>query len=165
MQLSIIVAAAENHVIGKDNALIWHLPADLKHFKALTTGHAVVMGRKTFESIGKSLPHRRNIVISRNPSFKAEGGKVAASIEQALDWVAGEDEVFVIGGGRIYNELWSRADRLYLTRVHTEMEGDTFIPVVDEREWKLVSREDFKADEKNEFDYSFLEFCRKDKCQ
>lgn len=165
MQLSVIVAASENDVIGRDNALIWHLPADLKHFKALTTGHAVVMGRKTFESIGKALPHRRNIVVSRNPLFTAEGCEVAASVEEALALVEGEDEVFVIGGGRLYNELWSRADRLYLTRVHTETEGDTFIPAVDEREWELVGREDFKADEKNEFDYSFLEFCRKGTCQ
>lgn len=165
MQLSIIVAAAENHVIGRDNALIWHLPADLKHFKVVTTGHTVIMGRKTFESIGRALPHRRNVVISRNSSFKAEGCEVAVSIEQALDWVAEEEEVFVIGGGRIYHELWNRACRLYLTRVHTEAEGDTFIPAIDEREWKLVSREDFKADEKNGFDYSFLEFCRIGQCQ
>ncbi|MCM1030573.1 MAG: dihydrofolate reductase [Oscillibacter sp.] len=165
MQLSIIVAASENHVIGRNNALIWHLSADLKHFKALTTGHAVIMGRKTFESIGKALPNRRNVVISRNPEFMAEGCEVTASVEDALALVAGEEEVFVIGGGRIYNELWSRADRLYLTRVHTETEGDTYIPAVDKEEWELVSREDFKADEKNEFDYSFLEFCRKNKCQ
>lgn len=165
MQLSIIVAASENHVIGRNNALIWHLSADLKHFKALTTGHAVIMGRKTFESIGKALPDRRNIVVSRNPEFMAEGGEVTASVEDALALVAGEEEVFVIGGGRIYNELWNRADRLYLTRVHIETEGDTFIPPVDRGEWELVKREDFKADERNEFDYSFLEFCRKSKCQ
>ena len=164
MQLSIIVAVSENHVIGRDNALIWHLPADLKHFKALTMGHAVVMGRKTFESIGRALPHRRNIVISRNPSLK-EGCEVVASVEAALALVDGEEEVFIIGGGKIYHELWNCADNLYLTLVHAEVEGDTFIPEVNEREWELVSKEDFRADEKNEVDYSFLKFCRKDKCQ
>lgn len=161
MRLSIIVAASENNVIGRNNALIWHLPADLKHFKSLTTGNTVLMGRKTFESIGRSLPNRRNIVISGNPRYVAEGCEVAASVAEALAWVAEEDEVFVIGGGRIYRELWDSADRIYLTRVHTESEGDTFIPAIDEREWELVSREDFKADEKNGYDYSFMDYQRK----
>ncbi len=160
MQLSIIVAASENNVIGRDNALIWHLSSDLKHFKALTTGHAVLMGRKTFESIGRALPNRRNIVISRNPLFVAKGCETAASVEEALALAAGEEEVFVIGGGRIYNELWGRADRLYLTRVHTEAEGDTFIPAVDERQWQEVGRQDFKAGEKDDYDYSFIDYRR-----
>lgn len=162
MRLSIIVAASENNVIGRDNALVWKLSGDLKHFKALTSGHTVIMGRKTFESIGKPLPYRRNIVISGNPAFIAEGCEVAASIREALDWVENEEEVFIIGGGKIYNELWPLVDCLYLTRVHTEIIGDTFIPAVKDVEWNLVSREDFKADEKNEFDYSFLEFHRKE---
>lgn len=160
MQLSIIVAAADNLVIGNNNSLIWHLPADLKHFKALTSGHTVVMGRKTFESIGKALPHRRNIVISRCTSFRAEGCEVVASIEEALQWTEQEEEVFIIGGGRIYREFWERADRLYLTWVHTAVEGDTFIPPIDKRVWKEVSRQDCLADEKNEFDYSFVEYHR-----
>lgn len=160
MQLSIIVAASENNVIGRDNALIWHLSADLKRFKVLTTGHAVLMGRKTFESIGKALPNRRNIVVSRNPDFRLEGCEVVPGIAEALQLVAGEEEVFVIGGGRIYNELWNRADRLYLTRVHTEAEGDTFIPAVDERQWQEICRQDFKAGEKDDYDYSFIDYRR-----
>lgn len=119
------------------------------------------MGRKTFESIGKVLPNRRNVVISRNPDFVVEGGEVLASVSDALALVAAkEEEVFVIGGGKIYNELWPYADYLYLTRVYVEVEGDTCIPAVNEEEWELESREDFKADEKNEFDYSFLKYRR-----
>lgn len=160
MILSIIVAAAENLVIGRDNALIWHLSADLKYFKQLTTGHTIIMGRKTFESIGKALPNRRNIVITRNCDFQAEGCEKAASIEEALDMVCQEEEVFIIGGGSIYKEVWDRADRLYLTLVHTLAEGDTFIPSIQYDEWKLLHRSDFKADEKNEFDYSFVDYER-----
>lgn len=160
MILSIIVASSENNVIGRDNGLIWHLSADLKRFKMLTTGHAIIMGRKTFESIGKALPNRRNIVISQNPAFHAEGCEVADSIDNALELVAGESEVFVIGGGTIYNSLWNKADCLYLTLVHTDVAGDTVIPVVTNTEWDEVSREDFQADVKNEFDYSFIDYRR-----
>lgn len=161
MILSIIVAASENNVIGYENALIWHISADLKHFKALTTGHTVIMGRKTFESIGKVLPQRRNIVISRQPDYTAAGCETVSSVAEALDLVAEEDEVFIIGGGRIYQEFWTCADRLYLTRIHVQVEGDTFIPSVEDSDWELIKKEDFIADEKNEFDYSFLEFYRK----
>lgn len=161
MVLSIIVAASENNVIGRENGLIWHLSADLKHFKKLTTGHTVLMGRKTFESIGKALPNRRNIVISRNPSFSAEGCERAGNIEEALVKAGGGEEVFVIGGGTLYRALWERADRLYLTRVHTQVEGDTSIPAVNPEEWQEINREDFEADDKNEFSYSFLQYERK----
>lgn len=160
MILSIIVAASENNAIGRDNALLWHISADLKRFKQLTTGHTVLMGRKTFESIGRALPHRRNIVISRNPAFSAEGCEVVASLDEALKAVAAEDEVFIIGGGSIYREMWEKADRLYLTRVHAQMEGDTFIPEVRPEAWELLSRMDFELSEKNEFAYSFLDFKR-----
>lgn len=160
MILSIIVATAENNVIGNNNALIWHISADLKHFKQLTTGHAVVMGRKTFESIGKALPNRRNIVISRNPDFRAEGCEVAPGITEALELVTGEDEVFIIGGGTIYREMWEKADRLYITLVHTVVDGDTFIPAIDQSRWKMVNRQDFKAGEKDDFDYSFIDYQR-----
>lgn len=158
--LSIIVAASENHIIGRDNQLIWHLSADLKRFKTLTTGHTLIMGRKTFESIGKALPNRRNIVISGNPLFRAEGCTVAGSIEEALTAAGAEEEVFIIGGASLYREFWDRADRLYLTLVHTVTEGDVCIPAVDARQWQEISREDFKADEKNEFDYSFINYRR-----
>ena len=161
MILSIIVAASENHVIGRDNALIWHVSSDLKHFRQLTTAHTIVMGRKTFESVGKALPNRRNIVISRNSAFKAEGCELVDSIEKALDLVKGEEEVFIIGGGKIYHEVWDKADRLYLTQVHTIVEGDTFIPEIDLAQWEEISRQDFPAGEKDDFDYSFINFCRK----
>lgn len=160
MILSIIVAAAENLVIGHNNALIWHISADLKHFKQLTTGHTIIMGRKTFESIGRALPNRRNVVITRNKDYQADGCEIAESIEEALKMVVTEDEVFIIGGGSIYRESWERADRLYLTLVHTEVEGDTFIPAIDSDKWEVICRQDFKADEKNEFDYSFVDYKR-----
>lgn len=160
MILSIIVAAAENNVIGRDNGLVWRLSADLKRFKALTTGHTVLMGRKTYESVGKALPNRRNIVISRNPDYKAVGCEVVRGVEEALELTKGEDEVFVTGGGTIYKELWDKADRLYLTVVHQECEGDTVIPSVDPEKWREVSREEYQADEKNEFDYTFINYER-----
>lgn len=160
MILSMIVAAAENNVIGRDNGLIWKLSADLKRFKALTTGHTILMGRKTFESIGRALPHRRNIVITRNLNFKAEGCEVVHSVEEALALTKDEDEVFVTGGGTIYKKLWDRADRLYLTVVHLKCEGDTVIPAIDLNVWREVSREEGKADEKNEHDYTFINYER-----
>lgn len=160
MTLSIIVAAAENNVIGHNNALIWRLSADLKHFKALTRGHAVIMGRKTYESIGKALPNRRNIVISSNPAYVAEGCEVVGSVEAALALVQEETEAFIIGGGSIYAELWNRADRLYLTRVHANPEGETVIPAVQDKEWKETRREAHTADEKNEYAYTFIDYCR-----
>lgn len=159
MSISLIVAAAENNAIGKDNALLWHLSADLKRFKALTTGHPVIMGRKTFESIGKPLPNRRNIVISRSvPAI--EGCEVVASVDEALALMKSGEEAFIIGGGSIYKALWDKADRLYLTSVKTALEGDTFIPEVKPDEWEEVKREDFDADEKNEFGYSFIDYVR-----
>lgn len=161
MILSIIVASAENLVIGRDNGLIWHMSADLKHFKQLTTGHTIIMGRRTFESIGRALPNRRNVVITRNKDYQADGCEIAESVEEALKMVETEDEVFIIGGGSIYRESWERADRLYLTWVHVEVEGDTFIPAIDSDKWEVICRQDFKADEKNEFDYSFVNYKRK----
>ncbi|CCZ80577.1 dihydrofolate reductase [Odoribacter laneus] len=162
MILSLIVAAAENNVIGKDNGLIWHLPADLKHFKTLTTGHPIVMGRRTFQSIGKALPNRRNVVITHNPAFCAEGCECYSDITDALEALRAETEVFIIGGGTLYNALWEKADRLYLTRVHTRVEGDTFIPEVKATQWTEVNRTEVVADEKNEFACSFLTYERKE---
>lgn len=160
MTLSIIVAAAENNVIGNNNALIWHISADLKHFRQLTTGHAVIMGRKTFESIGKALPDRRNIVVSRNPDFCPEGCEVVSGITEALQLVSREDEVFIIGGGTLYQEMWDKADRLYITLVHAVVDGDTSIPPIDPSHWQIVSRQDFEAGEKDDFDYSFIDYQR-----
>lgn len=161
MILSIIVAAAENDVIGKDNGLIWHLSSDLKRFKALTTGHTVIMGRRTFESVGKALPNRRNIVVSRRPGYRAEGAEVVASAEEALKKAGDEEEVFLIGGAMLYRTLWEQAGRLYLTRVHTEVAGDVVIPAVDTAYWQEIKREDFPADEKNEYPYSFIDYVRR----
>lgn len=160
MILSIIVAAAENNVIGRDNGLIWKLSADLKHFKALTTGHTIIMGRKTFESIGRPLPNRRNVIISRNPAYRAEGCEVVESIDDALKLVEDENESFIVGGGTIYKALWDRAERIYLTRVHTRAEGDTFIPELETGRWELLGQENFPADDRNEFAYSFITYQR-----
>lgn len=155
MKLSLIVAMAENGVIGREGALPWHLPADLRRFKTLTMGHPMVMGRKTFESIGRALPGRRSIVVSRNPEWQAEGVETVTSLEQALTLAAAEEEVFVIGGAEIFALALPRADRLYLTRVHAEIEGDVFFPKLDKSEWRTVSREDLAADEKNLYPTSF----------
>lgn len=160
MILSIIVAAAENNVIGRDNGLIWKLSADLKHFKALTTGHTIIMGRKTFESIGRPLPNRRNVIISRNSAYRAEGCEVVESIDDALKLVEDENESFIVGGGTIYKALWDRAERIYLTRVHTRAEGDTFIPELETGRWELLGQENFPADDRNEFAYSFITYQR-----
>ncbi len=160
MTLSIIVAAAENGVIGHNNNLIWHLSSDLKHFKNITTGHTVIMGRKTFESMGKALPNRRNIVITANKAYTAPGCEIVPDIENALQLAAQEEEAFIIGGGTIYRAIWEKADKLYLTRVHTAPTGDISIPEVKASEWQEISREAHSADEKNEYDYTFLEYRR-----
>lgn len=161
MILSLIVAASENNIIGKNNELVWRLSADLKRFKLLTTGHSVIMGRKTFESIGKPLPNRRNIIISASWLVSVPGCEVVASIDEALNLVKSEEEVFIIGGGSIYNALWDAADRLYLTRVNVELEGDTSIPEIKLSEWQETACQHFQADEKNEHAYSFIDYKRK----
>lgn len=161
MYLSIIVAVSENQVIGRDNGLIWRLSGDLKRFKALTTGHTVVMGRKTFESMGRALPNRRNIVITRNAGYRAEGIETVTTIEAALALVADEEEVFVIGGGTIYSALWDQAAKLYLTVVHTVTEGDTYLPEVEEAHWLETGRQRYPGDEKNEFAYTTIDYVRR----
>ncbi len=159
--LSIIVAMAKNRVIGRDNQLPWHLPADLRHFKQTTMGHPIIMGRKTYESIGRPLPGRQNIVITRNPDFQAEGCLVVHSLQEALAAVPEAEEVFIIGGASLYREALPLADRIYLTLVDAEVEGDTFFPELDASEWQEVRRETFAPDEKNPFGYAFIEFVRK----
>lgn len=155
MMVSIIAARTERGVIGKDNALPWHLPADLKRFKTITTGHTIIMGRKTFESIGRPLPNRRSIVVSRARRFHAEGVDVVASLDRALDLAREEEEVFVIGGAELFREALPRADRLYLTVVHADVEGDTFFPAVTARHWTLLKSEHRAADGANSYDLSF----------
>jgi dihydrofolate reductase len=155
MILSSVVAISENHVIGKDNQLLWYLPNDLKHFKAITSGHTVIMGRKTFESVGKPLPRRRNIIITRK-DIAIEGCEVVNSIEAALELCKDEEEVFIVGGAEIYRQSMKLTDRIYLTIVHKEFEGDSFFPEINKEQWKEVSREDFEPDEKNSISYSFI---------
>lgn len=156
MRLSLIAALADNRVIGRGNALPWRLSADLKHFKALTLGKPVLMGRRTFGSIGRPLPGRHNIVVSRDPAFRAEGCTVVRSVQEALEAAAGSEEVMVIGGAQLYAQLLDRADRMYLTLVHAEVEGDAWFPEFDRGQWREVGRDDFCADQDNEYDYSFI---------
>ncbi len=166
MIISMIAAATLNHIIGKDGDMPWHLPADLKYFKRITLGHHVIMGRKTFQAfgLGKPLPKRVNIVLTRQEGLTLEGVKVAASVEEALQMAreAGETEAFLIGGEQIYRLGMEVADRIYLTRIHTELEGDTFFPVIDETKWQLESEEVYCADEKHAYDMSFRVWERKE---
>jgi dihydrofolate reductase len=160
--ISLIAAVGEgNNAIGMKGAIPWHLPADFKRFKELTMGHPVVMGQRTFESIGKPLPGRVNIVITNDMGFHAEGCVVAHSLSEALSAGKNVDEIFVIGGGQIYRLAFPVAQKLYLTRVHGTFEGDTFFPEVNENEWRLMGSEPHAKDEKNPFDYTFSVYERK----
>ena len=160
MVISIIVAVSDNGVIGKNNDLIWHLPADLKYFKETTKGHAVIMGRKNYESIPdrfRPLPGRTNIIISRNKKYNAPGCVLVGSIEEAIEKakIIGEKEAFIIGGGEIYRQSLKNTDKIYLTRVHSNFEGDTFFEDLDKSVWKQKSSVYRAADDKNTFDLSF----------
>lgn len=157
MLISAIVATAKNNVIGKDNQIPWYLPADLVYFKKTTMGHHLIMGRNCFRSIGRPLPKRTNIVVTRDPFFTAEGVLVAHSVEEALGMAydGEEQEVFVIGGGEIYRETVDLWDRLYLTEVDLETDGDVFFPEINPNEWKETWRESHQPDEKNEYAYTF----------
>jgi dihydrofolate reductase len=157
MIVSLIVAAAENDVIGRQNDLPWRLSADLQRFKKLTMGHAVVMGRKTYESIGRPLPGRRMIVVTRQPDYLAEGVEVVGDMQAAFDLAAaqGETELFVIGGAEIFAHFLPRVDRLYWTRVHAIVDGDVRFPAFARREWQLIESVRHEADAKNEHPYSF----------
>jgi dihydrofolate reductase len=159
--VSIIVAMAENNVIGNKNRLIWQISADLRRFKAITMGHPVIMGRKTFESIGKALPGRHNIIISRQKGYKAPDCITVTSLSQALKLFPDAGEIFIIGGGEIYRQALPLADKLYLTKVHASFEGDTVFPEVDGKEWQLIHEETISNDPRVSFAYSFLDFVRK----
>jgi len=162
MKRSMIVAMAENRVIGINNKLPWYLPNDLKYFKQVTMGKPILMGRKTFESIGKPLPGRANIVITRNETWSAEGVRIVHSIDQAVSLatsicdIDGQSELMVIGGDQIYQTSLPEIDRIYLTQVHAEVKGDAFFPELDWSEWTEVGREDFVAEGPNPYDYSFI---------
>lgn len=161
MPLTIIVAMSENRVIGRDGDLPWRLPEDLKRFKRLTTGHHVIMGRKTFETLGRPLPNRTNIVITRRHDFPAPGDiRIAHSLEEALGLAESDVEPFVLGGGEIYALALPRADRLELTVVHATIPGDTYFPDYDESEWTLVADDRHEADENHEHPFSFRTYQR-----
>jgi len=158
-RISIIVARARNGVIGKQGALPWHLPEDLAHFKATTTGHAIIMGRKTWDSIGRPLPKRRNIVVTRNPDWSAAGAERAGSLTEAVALAAG-DEVFIIGGAQLYDEALGMADKLIVTEIEADFEGDTWLPAPDRQLWRECSRETHRSSGPEVFDYAFVTYLR-----
>ena len=158
--LSIIVAVADNGIIGDQNSLLWHIREDMLRFKRITTGHPVIMGRKTFESIGRPLPNRTNVVVSRQ-NIEIDGCIVVHSIEEAITSFSGEEEIFIIGGAQIYEQALPLADKIYLTLVHRDYDGDTSFPQVNEDDWEETSREDYERGEKFDAPFSFIDYVRK----
>ncbi len=162
MKISLIVAVSENGVIGRDGGMPWHLPSDLKHFKQVTMGCPIIMGRRTFVSIGRALPGRVNIVVTRNADFTADGAACVSSLDGAFSYAekGSPDEVFVIGGGEIYRQAMARVSRVHLTRVHMHVEGDTSFPELSGDEWLEVSRSHHMAGEADSADFSFIVYDR-----
>ena len=158
--IALIVAIDQNNAIGKDNQLLWHLPKDLSFFKNVTSGNAIIMGRKTFESIGKALPNRRNIVISTQKDLQFNGAEITSSLNAAIELV-GNADCYIIGGGSIYQQSLSLVDRLYITKVAANFEADTFFPTINWDEWTLVSEEEHHADEKHAYSFSFCVYDKK----
>ena len=158
--ITIIAAIAENNALGKDNQLIWHLPADLKRFKKVTLGHHIIMGRKTFESLGKPLPNRTTIIITRNKNYAQEGCIIVHSLQEAIKAAKTDENPYILGGAEIYKQALEIADQLDLTFVHHPFEADAFFPEIDLNIWKESTREDCKADEKNKYNYSFVTYLR-----
>ena len=156
--ISLVAAMAKNRVIGKDNQMPWHMPADLAHFKSVTLGKPIIMGRKTYESIGRPLPGRQNIVISRNPAYQLEGCDTVTSFDAALALVANEEEVMVVGGGFLYQQTLGLANKLYLTFIDLDVEGDTQFPEYEQLKLTEVNREAHSADEKNPYNFAFVDF-------
>jgi dihydrofolate reductase len=160
--LTIIAAVSENNALGKDNQLLWHLPEDFKRFKTLTSGHYIVMGRKTFESFPKPLPNRTHIIITRQNDYQApDGCIVVSSLKKAMALCPANEEAFVIGGGEIYQQAINIVDKIDVTRVHTTIDADTFFPEIDTNIWKLVFEEFHPKDEKHAFDFTFLTYVRR----
>lgn len=159
--ITIIAAIAENNALGKDNQLIWHLPADLKRFKKVTLNHHIIMGRKTFDSLGKPLPNRTTIIITRKKDFKAEGCIIVNSLNDALEAAKSDYNPYILGGAEIYAQAIKIADKLDITYVHHKFEADAFFPEIDTAIWNETSREDLNADETNMYNYSFVTFKRK----
>ncbi len=160
MKIAFIVAMANNRVIGLKNQMPWHLAADLKKFQQITTGHTILMGRKTHESIGRALPKRRNIIVSRNANYAANNCEVFHDLETALASCSAEKTVFVIGGATLYAKLLNRVDILYITEIKQDFNGDTYFPAIDPSQWQEISREDITNDNNVDFSYSFLTFTR-----
>ena len=158
--LSIITAMDQNRLIGRDNALPWHLPADLAFFKKTTLGKPILMGRKTYESIGRPLPGRQNIIISRDPNYRIDGCDTATGIEQALEMIKNQPEAMLIGGSSLYQQTIDLADKLYITFIHSQFEGDAWFPEIPSQNWVESAREDHSADDKNAYDYSFVTYLR-----
>ena len=161
--LSLIVAVSENNVIGKDNKIIWHIPEDLKRFKELTTGHTIIMGRKTFESLGKILPDRKHIVLTRDTDYKVndENVEIVNDIENLNDYLNPQEENFVIGGAIIYRQLMPKVEKMYVTRIHEKFEGDAYFPIINEEEWKITEETQGIQDEANPYNYEFITYVRK----
>lgn len=160
-RLTIIAAIARNGVIGKNNTLPWHLPADMAFFKKTTTDHTIVMGRKNYQDIGRPLPNRRNIVLSRDPGFAANGCEIVNSFADMLDKTSNDDKVFIIGGAAIYETALEYANKMYLTRIDADIEGDVFFPDINWSDWKEISNEHHEANEKNKFGFSIVEYERR----
>ena len=156
--LTMIAAAAENNALGKNNDLIWHISEDLKRFKRLTSGHAIIMGRKTFESMPKALPNRTNIVLTNKKDYQSEGATVVHTLEDALALVKDDSQPFIIGGGEIYRLFMPYCDRIELTRVHQNFEADVFFPKIDLNQWKEIARENIEATKEQPYDYSYITF-------
>jgi dihydrofolate reductase len=155
--ISLLVAMDENRVIGKDNKLPWYLPADLQYFKRITMGHPIVMGRKTYDSIGRILPGRENVIVTRSKDYQQNGAVILHSIEDIIRYAnAHDDEVFVIGGAEIFKEILPAADKLYITNIHHAFEGDVFFPEINETEWTILSKTEGKVDEKNLYPHDFI---------
>lgn len=158
-QLSIIVAVANNNVIGQNNTLPWHLPEDLKRFKSLTMGHHIIMGRKTYESLGRLLPGRTTVIVTRNRQYKVEGAIVVHSLGEAINACKGDDEVFLIGGAELFQIGFEQANKLYLTEIHADFNGDSFLPAFDLASWNETSREQRKAENGLSFSYVTYQVC------
>ncbi|MED3727124.1 type 3 dihydrofolate reductase [Priestia filamentosa] len=159
--ISFIVAMDDNNLIGKDNALPWYLPADLAYFKKVTTNHTIVMGRKTYESIGRPLPNRQNVVLTHSTSFQEDGVTVIHSLDELKEMANhSNEELFIIGGARLYEQLLPVADRLYVTHIRATFDGDTHFPAFLKEEWKIIDSKEHKKDEKNAYDYEFVVYER-----
>ncbi|MBG9789519.1 MULTISPECIES: dihydrofolate reductase [Brevibacillus] len=158
--LSSIFAMGQNRVIGRDNQLPWRLPEDLKYFRRITTGHAIIMGRKTYESIGKPLPNRRNIVLTTQANYEADGCEIAHSIEEVLAMIDSKEEAFIIGGAKIYELLFPYTSKMYITQIQQEFKGDAFFPTFDESEWKQVEVTPGVQNEENPYQYEFQIYVR-----